>query len=325
MMSKLGLVVLLALVCVTVEAKVKRSKDAKMAAKRQSKLHVRQVDSPDTVCDSNEFKCSDYSCVPLAYQCDTESDCFNSQDETNCPTDCSGEHQFQCDSDKTCISHRRHCDGNPDCLDWSDEWNCKEFSCLEGYTHCVTSQECIQESYRCDGDPDCRDGSDEQGCPTTACFSHQFQCANGTRHCVPQTYVCDGDKDCTDGSDEVGCTCSGNQFACSNGGCIDGSWKCDGDNDCGDMSDEVNCQEAPDSTCFDVLTGPDCMQMNETAHPICEIYADAHKFCRKYCSLCGLPAGSTYPPSTLAPGTFAPGSTLAPGASTAPPVIEIGK
>ena len=38
-------------------------------------------------------------------------------------------------------------------------------------------------------------------------------------------------------------------------------------------------------------------QMNETAHPICLIYADGHKFCRKFCNMCGLPAGSP-PPST---------------------------
>jgi len=324
MMSRylLSAVLVLVLVCAVTEAK--KVKKNKLDTKRHLYRRQDDPDGPDTVCSQDEFKCSDFSCVPEHLTCDTETDCFNGQDEVGCPTNCTGPHQFQCDSDKKCISHRHHCDGQPDCLDWSDEWNCKEFDCLEGYTHCLTSLECIQESYRCDGDLDCRDGTDEQGCPTNACFGNQFHCLSGTRNCVPQSYVCDGDRDCTDGSDEAGCTCSAMQFSCSNGGCIDATWKCDGDNDCGDMSDELNCANHPGaSDCFDVLLGVDCMQMNETAHPICEIYADAHKFCRKYCGLCGSTTGGL--PSSMGPGYTGTPTPVGSTGTTPPAVIEIGK
>jgi len=315
-------VLALALLCAATEAKVKNNK---LDAKRHLYRRQEDPDNQDTICSQDEFKCSEFSCVPEHFTCDTIADCFNGQDEAGCPTNCTGPHQFQCESDKKCISHRHHCDGNADCLDWSDEWNCKEFDCLEGYTHCLTSLECIQESYRCDGDLDCRDGSDEVGCPTNACFGHQFHCLSGPRNCVPASYVCDGDKDCMDGSDETGCTCSSSQFSCSNGGCIDANWKCDGDNDCGDMSDELNCGNLQPGAndCFDVLLGVDCMQMNETAHPICEIYADAHKFCKKYCGLCGTTAPGGVNP-TSGPGTMGPGTTQA-GGTTPPAVVEIGK
>jgi len=333
------LCVALAVICLC-DAKAKRSKLAKSLHKRHSTPRERQAGAGG--CGTDEFSChAQYSCIDKQFTCDMVSDCYNGYDEQNCPTDCSGPHQFKCESDGKCISHRQHCDGQPDCLDWSDEWHCKDFDCLDGFTHCLTSLECIDETYRCDGDRDCRDGSDEVGCPTNACFSHQFQCANGTRHCVPGGYVCDGDRDCTDGSDEMGCSCSALEFQCANGGCVDNTWICDGDNDCGDMSDEQSCSgpggvpPTDGGNCFDVLTGRDCMQMNETAHPICLIPADAHKFCRKYCQACGSTnpvtgvTGGLYPHTTYIP-TGAPNTprpTSAPqsgGNTTPPPVIEIG-
>jgi hypothetical protein len=247
-----------------------------------------------SVCTDKQFNCSAYSCISTDYVCDTINDCYNNEDEKNCPQDCSGPHQFRCLHDSSCISQRKHCDGHPDCIDWSDEANCAEFDCLEGYTHCVTSLECIRESYRCDGDRDCEDGSDEAGCPVnpTTCASTQFHCRTGARACITKGWVCDGDKDCMDGSDEQGCTCKSGDFSCSNGGCVTGTWKCDGDNDCGDMSDELRCPEAPANTCSDVLTAIDCMAMNTTAHPICTVPADAHKFCRKFCNMCTAPTPS---------------------------------
>ncbi|XP_012941245.1 very low-density lipoprotein receptor [Aplysia californica] len=248
-------------------------------------FHKRQV-----VCTDSQFACSNYSCTSKDSVCDTLQDCYNGKDEQNCPTDCSGPHQFKCQSDSKCISHKRVCDGTADCLDWSDEANCLEFECLAGTTHCVGGHlECIPESYRCDGEFDCHDKSDEANCPQdhTSCFSFQFHCTSGSRGCVPQSYKCDGDKDCTDGSDEAGCSCASNQFQCANGGCVPSSWKCDGDDDCGDLSDETgNCPEAPDYQCDDVLTAVDCMLMNQTSHPICEVAADGHRLCRKFCGVC---------------------------------------
>ena len=58
----------------------------------EDRLHLKII-TPITLC----------FLLPEVYTCDTESDCFNGADESNCPTDCSGEHQFKCDSDNKLV------------------------------------------------------------------------------------------------------------------------------------------------------------------------------------------------------------------------------
>jgi len=41
--------------------------------------------SPGDACEPDEFQCvSGSQCIPLAYQCDQEIDCFDRSDEISC-------------------------------------------------------------------------------------------------------------------------------------------------------------------------------------------------------------------------------------------------
>lgn len=72
--------------------------------------------------------------------------------------------EYQC-TDKTCISASFRCDGEPDCRDAGDEQDCQpsipecpedEFKC-RGANHPGSSPgaRCILNRFRCDGEDDC--------------------------------------------------------------------------------------------------------------------------------------------------------------------------
>ncbi|KAK0044769.1 low-density lipoprotein receptor-like isoform X1 [Biomphalaria pfeifferi] len=115
-------------------------------------------------CQANEFACKDnLLCIPNKWLCDIERDCYDGSDEQlNCPTDCSHANQFQCKNNE-CISRDFVCDGTRDCLDASDEVNCENFVCPEGEIKCDNFL-CIEETWKCDGYNDCGDLWDERNC-----------------------------------------------------------------------------------------------------------------------------------------------------------------
>jgi low density lipoprotein-related protein 2 len=134
--------------------------------------------------------------------------------------------------------------GDDDCFDKQDEKDCPPITCSANQFKCADLRQCIEENYKCDGIPDCNDGSDELGCPSVEpnqCNEEKhFRCKT-SGICIPIAWHCDGSNDCDDHSDEQECgsiTCPNNFFKCKNGKCVFKAYVCNGADDCGDNSDE---------------------------------------------------------------------------------------
>ncbi|CAH1264626.1 LRP1B [Branchiostoma lanceolatum] len=118
------------------------------------------------------------SCVPDAFSCDDDADCWEEEDEQGCggvgPTagDCP---TFYCglsgSLDPYCVHEHLVCDGYPTCAAGEDEQGCEGSEvCLTFYCAHPVSQDptyCVHSHLICDGNPDCAAGEDEQGCGTT--------------------------------------------------------------------------------------------------------------------------------------------------------------
>lgn len=158
------------------------------------------------ICNTNEFKCKDGTCVPLSLRCDQQVDCIDGSDEIfetchNMGCQHNPEKLFKCESDGRCISRDYHCDRYYDCEDGSDEKSCLEKPCRPEEFRCSNGQ-CINTNRVCNLYYDCSDGSDEDKfmCDWRKCQSNEFRCLTG--QCIPHEYKCDGRIHCEDGSDE---------------------------------------------------------------------------------------------------------------------------
>lgn len=91
-------------------------------------------------CTIHEFMCTNGECIRIEFRCDTQIDCADSSDETNCNmtthsnrvlSQCS-DHLFDC-KDGTCLNWSEVCDGLKDCADGSDEGGRCDTACSAGH------------------------------------------------------------------------------------------------------------------------------------------------------------------------------------------------
>ncbi|XP_038049188.1 sortilin-related receptor-like [Patiria miniata] len=209
-------------------------------------------------CESNEFRCSEGSCIPKELKCNGVPDCPQGTDEQEC--------QFPARREMPPPSDRRvahypiagHAAAQQELKRFHD---CvqkliyglriagpftRSKQCEVGYSRCALQTQCYDSRYACDGYIDCVDASDEMECASTPCPAAGYtKCANGWQ-CFDATHTCDGLVDCVDGSDERNCgnrECLGlDQIKCGDGKqCYRADFRCDGIIDCTDGTDENNC------------------------------------------------------------------------------------
>ncbi|XP_033629026.1 low-density lipoprotein receptor-related protein 2-like [Asterias rubens] len=154
-------------------------------------------------CQSYEYQCLNYLCIPSWYQCDHDNDCGDGSDEgAHCdyPT-CRDDIEFTCNNGR-CIPLNQRCNGYDNCRDSSDEQDC---TCPEGFFQCRNKQ-CIPEDLVCNGSPNCTDSSDiGPSCNVNECRSPDYPaCSYG---CVdePLSYHCTCDDGYTLGEDQHTC------------------------------------------------------------------------------------------------------------------------
>uniref|UniRef100_H2YAY1 EGF-like domain-containing protein n=1 Tax=Ciona savignyi TaxID=51511 RepID=H2YAY1_CIOSA len=151
-----------------------------------------QPECPPTICNENQFNCTNGLCIPKYYVCDHDNDCGDYSDEYgDCVYQTCSSYQFTCENGK-CIPKSWTCDGRNDCTDNSDEVSCPTGppTCGPDMFMCKNGQ-CIDMGVVCDRNPDCSDRSDEERCGLNECATiASNQCA---QLCVDTltSYYCD--------------------------------------------------------------------------------------------------------------------------------------
>lgn len=171
------------------------------------------------------------SAVAANLRCDGTSDCYEGDDEKDCPG------QFVClamGARSTIIEEAAVCDGVIDCNGIDDELDCGE----RKQAICVSEdpsepRTLVLGEQICDGKQDCPFyAEDERDCADS--FICHFPEWEGAA-VIARAQVCDGTWDCWE--DEFDCVGT-ESFACANGRTIPIANKCDRRSQCADRSDE---------------------------------------------------------------------------------------
>jgi hypothetical protein len=165
----------------------------------QYNLRIFQWHQQFVECQSDDFTCSDGSCIGSFRRCDFFEDCSNGEDELDCR-----ELQFFLLSK------------------WENILILFYFSACVPPDILCNNGTCLGEQFGCNGVQDCQDGADEENCGKNffkmiskfkfmfalylvpVCRPEQFTCAKSGK-CIDLNRQCNYINDCSDASDEKGC------------------------------------------------------------------------------------------------------------------------
>ena len=225
------------------------------------------------------FFCEDGNFVPLAYQCDGETDCSENEDEQNC--------------DHVICSTHKYCTNGcvfPDCI------------CTQLYHQCTLGG-CIHQTFACDGVVHCpADDSDELMCQYQLSKSTQKKrlpndvfslCNSFSNETYPNNEICLLTRDqygvvehCSNTEHLRFCVdfrCP-NHYKCLESYCIPLHFVCDGIKDCPTGQDEDYCEEFVCQGYFQCKGMPLCLHLNYLCDGVvdCPIHSDDEQQCDNY-------------------------------------------
>ncbi|XP_070148921.1 low-density lipoprotein receptor-related protein 2 [Polyergus mexicanus] len=161
-------------------------------------------------CRLDQFRCNTTQrCIEQNMRCNHRDDCGDNSDEEHCNFPPCTSDQFRC-ANALCIPIAYQCDGYKDCQDDSDEKSCTVTVCPGNKFMCPKGAPdgkplCINRSQLCDEKQDCEDGADEEAaCSTSMCGSlgcqHKCQASlnGGACYCPEGRILANDSRMCID-------------------------------------------------------------------------------------------------------------------------------
>lgn len=123
----------------------------------------------NVTCRTDQFQCSDRSCLPGALLCNGQPDCPQGEDEKDCNSlavTCDPNSFFSCSPEGPCIPLSKVCDGQPDCPAFEDEpqEKCGINECAHDNGGCAHRCLDTPAGYRCECRPGFSLAADNRTC-----------------------------------------------------------------------------------------------------------------------------------------------------------------